>query len=54
MIPQGGEPSEEEQLKEVRKRASQTALLLGGFALALGALVCLVYLLVYKPWKFHP
>ena len=45
---------DEEQLKLDRKKASQIALLLGGIALALGALVCLVYLLVYKPWKIHP
>jgi hypothetical protein len=42
---------EEEQLKLERKRASQAALLLGGMALAAGALICLVYLLIFKPWK---
>jgi hypothetical protein len=44
---------EEEQLKFERKRASQTGLLLGGIALALGAVACLAYLLVFKPWKFN-
>jgi len=39
-------------LKEERKKASQIGLLLGGFALVLGAIICLIYIFLYKPWQF--
>jgi len=45
-------PSEEEELKAARKKASQVGVLLGGIALVVGSLICLAYLLIYKPWKF--
>ena len=45
--------SSEESLKALRKRASQTGLLLGGVAFVVGSLICLVYLLVYKPWRIR-
>lgn len=40
-----------EEIKETRKKASQIGVLLGGIALCVGALICLIYLLIYKPWK---
>ncbi len=42
---------EKEQLKKDRKTASQIGLLLGGIAFTLGAITCLIYLLIYKPYK---
>ncbi|MBI2916216.1 MAG: hypothetical protein HYY63_03730 [Elusimicrobia bacterium] len=46
------EPSPD-QIKAERKKASQVGLLLGGVALAAGALLCLIYLLIYKPWRLQ-
>ena len=43
--------TEEEELKAARKKASQVGVLWGGIALMVGALICLVYLLIYEPWK---
>ena len=48
-----GEKEWQESLKAARKNASQVALLLGGIALAVGALVCLLYLVLYQPWKME-
>ena len=45
--------TEEEELKAARKKASQVGVLWGGIALIVGALICLAYLLLYEPWKFH-
>lgn len=45
--------AEREELKALRKRASMNGLILGALSLMVGALVCLIYLLVYKPYKFH-
>lgn len=41
-----------EELKALRKNASQWGLFWGALALALGAVVCLIYLLLYQPHKF--
>jgi len=38
-------------LESERKRASRAGLLLGGITFVLGALICLAYLLIKKPWK---
>ena len=47
--------SPEEAARAVRKKSSLTGLLLGAACFVLGALVCLAYLLIVKPWKFpHP
>lgn len=48
-------PEEEYQaeLKAQRKKASMTGLLFGALSLVIGALICLYYLLAYKPWKFQ-
>jgi hypothetical protein len=46
-------PDDREALKEQRKKASQIGLLLGALALVIGSIVCLIYLLLQKPWKFH-
>lgn len=40
-----------DELKLSRKKAANVAMLLGGLAFCLGALICLIYLLMYKPWK---
>lgn len=41
----------EEELKAERKKFSQWALFWGGVSLVVGALLCLIYLMVYKPHK---
>ncbi len=47
------QPDSEEAVKAARKKASQVGLLLGALTLVLGSLVCLFYLLYFKPWKFQ-
>lgn len=42
---------ERERLKAERKKASQIGLLLGAAALVVGSIICLIYLLIYRPWK---
>jgi hypothetical protein len=39
------------ELKAARKKAAQIGTLLGGVSLVVGALICLIYLLRYQPWK---
>lgn len=41
----------DEELKAERKKASQWALFWGGVTLVVGAIICLIYLLMFKPWK---
>lgn len=42
---------EKENLRKEIKNFQQWATMLGGLALVIGSLICLVYLLVAKPWK---
>lgn len=52
---QGSE--EEELLRSQRKKAAQLGTLFGAIVLILGAIVCLIYALIYKPWQIpesHP
>jgi len=42
---------EDETLKEERKKASHWGVFLGGIVLIAGAIICLIYLLIFKPWK---
>lgn len=41
----------EEQLKKEKK--SRTGLLLGGITLMAGAIICLIYIWFFKPWKIE-
>jgi len=49
MIPE--QDPQDEDLKRERKQASQIALFLGGVTLVIGAILCLIYIIKFKPWK---
>ena len=44
---------EKEELKLARKKAANIAMFWGGVAFCLGAVICLIYLWVVKPYKLH-